>query len=84
MSTHPDEKVQLEYREQMKKIARAIDRMFNGDEKPKKVAFFLAVFPFGSEGRFNYMSNADRRDIIVLLKEMTARFEGQPEVSGRA
>jgi hypothetical protein len=31
------------------------------------------------------MSNgADRRDVVTLMKEMIARFEGQPEVSGKA
>jgi hypothetical protein len=31
------------------------------------------------------MSNgADRRDIVTLMKEMIARFEGQPELKGQA
>jgi hypothetical protein len=44
------------------------------------------VFPFeGFDGRCNYISNgADRRDIVLLMKEMIARFEGQPEVKGKA
>jgi hypothetical protein len=47
----------------------------------------LLVFPYGqvSDGRVNYISNgANRRDIISLMKEMIARFEGQPEVTGHA
>ena len=27
---------------------------------------------------------ADRRDVVALMKEMVARFEGQPALSGRA
>ena len=30
------------------------------------------------------MSNASREDVIVLLKEQLARFEGQAEASGTA
>jgi hypothetical protein len=47
----------------------------------------LLVFPFGdAEGnRCNFISNgADRKDIVVLFKEMIARFEGQPEMKGHA
>jgi len=42
-------------------------------------------FPFeGREGRCNYISNAAREDVLTLLKEQVARFEGQPEMKGRA
>jgi hypothetical protein len=30
------------------------------------------------------MSNGTRQDVITLMKEMVARFEGQPHVTGRA
>ena len=55
-----------------------------GDDR--KVGFVLLVFPFGSgEGRCNYISNgASRRDIVTMMKEQIARFEGQPEMEGRA
>jgi hypothetical protein len=43
------------------------------------------VFPFGDHGRCNYISNGpDRRDVVTLMKEMIQRFEGQPEMEGRA
>ena len=48
----------------------------------------LLVFPFNESGdttgeRCNFISNgADRKDIVVLFKEMIARFEGQPETKG--
>lgn len=36
------------------------------------------------EGRTNYISNANRADMVCLLKEMAARLEGQPEMIGTA
>ena len=73
---------------QMTAIAKTLDEFLNGDLKgPKRPnGFVLMVFPFENfDGRCNYISNgADRRDIVTLMKEMIARFEGQPEVKGRA
>ena len=71
----------------MNTIAGSLDKVFNGDKrgKDRTTGFVLLVFPFdAAEGaRTNYISNADRRDIIVSLKEIVARFEGQPEIKGR-
>jgi hypothetical protein len=77
------------YREQMNTVARALDEAFNGKARgaDRETGFVLLVFPFGNaEGaRCNFISNgADRKDIVVLMKEIIARFEGQPEISGRA
>lgn len=90
--TNPDDEIQVEYRNMMQHLARELDRLFNpgffNDEIPQKSAgFVLMVFPFGEVegGRFNYISNgADRKDIVCLMKEMIARFEGQPEQKGTA
>lgn len=83
-----DAPIEDAYREQMNAVARGLDTIFNGEAKGKdrKVGFVLLVFPYEShDGRCNYISNgADRRDIIVMLKEQIARFEGQPEMKGRA
>jgi hypothetical protein len=83
-----DAPVEAAYAAKMEAVARAVDGFFNGEDRgaSRKVGFVLMVFPFGdTTGRCNYMSNgADRRDIVVLMKEMIARFEGQPEVSGSA
>jgi hypothetical protein len=67
-------------------MAMALDETLNGDERPGKNGFVLLVFPFGGpEGaRTNYVSNANRKDIIVALKEIVARFEGQAEAKGKA
>jgi len=83
-----DAPVEAEYYDKMVGVTKAIDEFFNGQDKgqDRKVGFVLMVFPFGDvEGRCNYMSNgADRKDIVVLMKEMIARFEEQPETGGKA
>ena len=83
-----DAPIELKYREQMNAVARALDETLNGDLKSgdPTTGFVLMVFPFGShDGRCNYISNgADRRDVVTLMKEMIKRFEGQPEMTGRA
>lgn len=85
-----DGPIQDRYREMMNAVAQGLDEAFNGDTKgaDRKTGFVLLVFPFGEAGvkdRCNFISNgADRRDLVTLMKEMIARFEGQPEMSGRA
>ncbi len=70
----------------MRAMAASLDAVLNGNTRPKKHGFVLLVFPFdGPEGqRTNYVSNGKREDIVVALKEIVARFEGQPHQSGRA
>ncbi|OHV85921.1 hypothetical protein [Ensifer sp. LCM 4579] len=72
--------------EVMKTIAQALDETLNGQQRPKKNCFVVLIFPFDGEAgnRINYVSNADRSDIVAALKEITARFEGQSLQSGRA
>jgi hypothetical protein len=79
---YPDEIVDPAYRAMLTGVARAIDEMLNGKnhENPKQHGFIIAMFALGDTSRFNYMSNCNREDIVTLLKEMTARFEGMPEV----
>jgi len=83
-----DAPIEEEYRETMNALATALDAVLNPGTKgtDRKTGFVLLVFPFEShEGRANYISNgADRRDIVALFKEQIKRFEGQPEVTGRA
>jgi hypothetical protein len=84
-----DAEIEPQYREKMREIARILDAVFNSDAKgnERKTGFVLLLFPFGEaeEGRTNYISNgADRKDIAILFREMAARFEGQPELQGRA
>jgi hypothetical protein len=81
-----DAPIEPQYVEQMAAIAHVLDEFFNGElrEQARTTGFVLLVFPFGEKaGRCNYISNgADRRDIIVLMKEQIARFEGMPGGEG--
>ncbi len=84
-----DEPIQKEYKKMMNDMARSLDAFFNGVARgqKRKTGFVLMVFPFGesADGRCNYISNgADRKDIVILMKEMIARFEGQAELKGSA
>jgi hypothetical protein len=84
-----DAPIQDEYRKLMNVVAQGLDQTFNGmaTGAARKTGFVLLVFPFGDAdgSRCNFISNgADRRDVVTLMKEMIARFEGQPEMTGRA
>jgi hypothetical protein len=83
-----DAPIEPKYTKQMEGIAQALDEVFNRDKrgKDRDVGFVLLVYEYGEkEGRCNFISNgADRKDIVVLFKEMIKRFEGQPEMKGHA
>lgn len=78
-----DSAIDPKWRALMNDIARDLDIAFNGHIQgpAKETGFVLLLFPFnGPKGqRCNYISNAERRDIVSTLKEIVARFEGQPE-----
>lgn len=65
----------------LQNAAKGLDMSLNGSTKAadRKNGFVLLVFPFDKpEGaRTNYVSNADRADIVTALKEIVARFEGR-------
>lgn len=67
----------------MQSVAKGLDKICN-PEGERKLGFVLLVFPFGGpEGaRCNYVSNAERKDIITALKEIVARFEGRVQETG--
>jgi hypothetical protein len=84
-----DGPIEQQYRAAMNAIAASIDDVLNdGIIGPvRHTGFVLLVFPFGDadSGRCNFISNgADRKDVVTLMKEMIARFEGQPELKGKA
>lgn len=70
----------------MQTMASTIDGFLNGKRLPKRIGFAILVFPFDSpQGtRTNFVSNADRDDMIAALKEVAARFEGRMQESGNA
>jgi hypothetical protein len=53
---------------------------------PPGWGFALLIFPFNEGGgRMNYISNAPREDMLVALKELVARMEGNfDDKGGRA
>lgn len=69
-----DAPIEEKYERIMEGIARAIDRTLNQTE-PKQTGFILMLFPFGSGGRCNYISNAEREDVVEMLKEQVRYFE---------
>lgn len=76
-----DAPIEPQLRDMMEGLARGINELLNGPG-PKRNGFVLMIFPFeGFDGRCNYISNgAAREDVVTLMKEQIARFEGQPEV----
>lgn len=67
------------FREKLNGLARAIDKGFNPQfpSRPKTVGFVVLLFEFGEDpkGRCNYISNAEREDVIKLLREQADYFE---------
>jgi hypothetical protein len=84
-----DAPVEQRYYAQMTAIMRTMDEFINGGLKgdDRHTGIVVLMFPFGEadSGRTNFMSNgANRQDVVTLMKEMIARFEGQPETKGTA
>jgi hypothetical protein len=80
-----DAPIEPKFVSMMNALAKGVDEILNGDEQPKVNGFILMVFPFNDHGgRCNYISNANRKDVTVMLKEQLARFEGQPNSRGNA
>jgi hypothetical protein len=84
MTHYPDNEIVAEHRKLMNDLAGLLDTMFN--PKGKKNCFILLVTPFGGDGdgRCNYISNGARSDVILMLKEITSRFEGKSEKEAKA
>lgn len=65
--------------EQMNAIASVLDRVFNGESGPRGVGFVLLSFNFGEveAGRINYISNAEREDVVLAMQEFIAQTLGR-------
>lgn len=76
-----DQDVEAAYREALIAAVDTLDTFFNGEARgpAKKVGFIVMAFPFNEgHGRCSYMSNGiDRDDVVALMKEQVARFEGR-------
>lgn len=76
-----EQPIQEEFKDRMRAIAEALDHVFNGDKKgtARTVGWALLVFPFDCPpgARTNYISNAERKEMIDSMKEFIARAEGK-------
>ena len=81
-----DAPIEPEFMQVMNGIAKGLDDVLNPGLKrgSRKVGFCLMVFHMGDEGRCNYVSNADRLDMVTLLREQLARLEGRVAEPSRA
>jgi hypothetical protein len=63
----------------MNAIAHGLEEFFNPGGEPKKIAFVLLSARFGdiADGRVNYISNGERRDMLAMMHELLARLEGR-------
>jgi hypothetical protein len=63
----------------MNELARFLDKVLNGNRKPKQIGFILLTAEFGKieGGRVNYISNGNRADMIAMMREYLARVEGR-------
>ena len=71
----------------MNNLARELDERFNGKagRKDAEVGFALLVFDLNStEGRMNWISNAEREGMMAALKEFIAKHDGRYQEGGRA
>lgn len=69
-------------RARMNAVADALSDAF------PEMGFALLIFKLGElgpeEGRMNYISNANREDMIIAMKELVANFEGRVLPPGNA
>ena len=77
METHGP--VEEAYVAQLNALASVIEQVFNGEAKGKdrKVGFALLLFDFGDSKRMNYISNAQRADMLCAMREFIAHAEGR-------
>lgn len=73
------EPVEPQFMLMMNTLARVLDDTFNRGLKgdARTVGFVLLTFNFGDTGRVNYISNADRDDVIATMRAFIARAEGR-------
>ena len=73
----------------MQALAGGLDQILNANKSEKfkehEIIFALIVWqPDGPDPRANWVSKGSRKDMLVALKEIVARFEGQAEQQGTA
>jgi hypothetical protein len=74
-----NEPIEPQFQRLMNTLATVLDETFNEHRtgSARTVGFVLLSFNFGDKGRVNYISNADRDDVIATMKAFIARAEGR-------
>lgn len=72
-----EEPIEQKYRAMMRDLAESFDSLVNEPGKPKTTGFAIFIFDFDDTKRVNYISNANRVDMIAAMKEWLARAEGR-------
>lgn len=69
-----DAPIEARFENMLNALGMIIDEFIN-DSEERKNGFVLLIFPFHVQGRANYISNAHRDDVLVMLKGQVQMFE---------
>lgn len=64
--------IRPEHRQTMNEIGKILDHAINPSGE-RKYGFAFLVFDFGTGGYMNYISNSNREDMLIAMKEFIAR-----------
>ena len=72
-----DGPVEVEAEDFLRNLGRAIDEILNPDRDSKEWGFVVIMSKFGEDNdrRSNYLSNVQRDDVVMLLREQLRMFE---------
>jgi hypothetical protein len=60
-------------------VARILQQAIKEDRFGERVGFCLLMFDFGEEGSFAYAANAQRADVVRLLKEAREKIGAEAQ-----
>lgn len=76
---------QLQMEAVVRMVGQSLGQELEDTTTGPKMGFMLMVFDFGDGGFSAYISNAEREDMIKLLREQANRLEiGADDVTARA
>jgi len=67
--------LQIESSNTLQALANIIRRRLKRSFPNRNLGFALLAFDFGGDGFLNYVSNANRKDMITMLREMILALE---------
>lgn len=70
------EPIEEEYQDVMTALAKTINDWLN-KSSGQDTGFVLLTFNFDQQCRINYISNCNREDVLVAMKEFIAHNEGK-------